>query len=192
MTNLIYSIEAKYPITIFTDNNLICSWDTIKVGWDLGRLTTDEISKFALDYAEQNPGLINEYISELALGVQDNEIDNHLKGIFQSLSLQYPEEESSAWNIEWRKWRYCIMNEMYKHIKDDEKLLIAIEGVYADFDYPEDMRPMIYYLPTEDGQESLEPDQARKILVHKIKKFLEKEKTKIDSRVDELPRYISN
>ena len=35
-------------------------------------------------------------------------------------------------------------------------LLDEIEGVYADFGYPSDMEPFIYYMPNDDGESSPE------------------------------------
>ena len=46
------------------------------------------------------------------------------------------------------------MSEMLKHIKNDEELLMKIEGVYADFGYPEDMKHLIYYMPLEDQEKN--------------------------------------
>jgi hypothetical protein len=38
-----FEVEEKYPISIFKNNNIPCSWNTVKVGWDLKRLTGREI-----------------------------------------------------------------------------------------------------------------------------------------------------
>jgi len=189
-----FEIEVHYPIKIFSDNHISCSWATVKVGWDLKRLTTGEISAFAMDYAEQNQEFVNEHLSELALVVRSHEVNEHLNKILKALNLDIPEKNSSLWNKEWRKWRYCIMREMLKLIKDDEELLEKIEGVYADFGYPEDMKHLIYYMPLEEHEkkeyESLEPAQARKKLVEEVRQFLDKEKEIIEVESDVLPRKI--
>jgi len=180
-----FEVEKTYPINIFKNNGLTCSWDTVKVGWDLKRLTAAEISKFALDYFENNPDLTNEYISELVYGVKDYEIDDYLKKVFKSLDLELPKKDSPAWNKEWRKWCYAILSEMAKNIKNDEELLYKIEGVYADFNYPSDMDGFIYYMPIKDSSvnQNLSPSEARKKLIESFKKFLVEEKNKIDQEV---------
>lgn len=183
-------MEAKYPLSIFKNSGLECSWSTVKVGWDLKRLTIEEIGKFALDYLETRPNLINLYISELIFGVKDYEMDDYLKELFISLNLSLPEEESSVWNQEWRKWRFCILNAMVKNITDDQELLETVEGLYADFGYPQDMVPFIYYMPSGDDLSQLTYEECLKRLVNKIHNFLVKEKALIKSGYSQLPLKI--
>jgi len=187
-----FKVEAQYPISIFKNNNIPCSWTTVKVGWDLKRLTEKEIGVFALDYSELHPGLINEYISELVFGVKDYQAAEYLAKVFDSLSLELPEEASPIWNQEWRKWRFCIMSEMYTNIKDHDELLVAIDGVYADFGYPVDMVPFIYYMPSEDLEliKTLTPEQAQARLVGEIGHFLISERKNIENGCDTLPKKI--
>lgn len=187
-----FTVEAKYPLSIFKDSGLECSWNTIKVGWDLKRLTVDEIGKFALDYLETQPNLINLYISELIFGIKDYEMDDYLKKLFISLNLSWPEEESSVWNQEWRKWRFCILNAMVKNITEDQELLGTVEGLYADFGYPEDMASFIYYMPkSDDDTEQLTHEEACKRLIKTIFNFLVEEKTLIESGCSQLPIKIT-
>ncbi len=185
-----FSIETKYPIQIFQENNLECSWNTIKVGWDLKRLEQNEVSNFAISFLESHPNLNNEYILELISEVKQNNVENILKKLFKSLKLDFPEHESPSWNKEWRKWRYCIMNEMVKHVPNTQDLLIKIEGLYADFGYPEDMKHLIYYMPTEE-KIKLNYQDACITLVNKIKQFLQEEKVRILNNCNSLPRIIS-
>lgn len=189
-----FEVEAYYPLKIFKDNDIPISWATIKVGYDLNRLLPEEISLFAMDYAQQNPHFINKDLSDLALGVEGYEIAKHLNNIFQVLELEIPKKNSAIWNKEWRKWRYCIMREMLKYIQNDEELLEKIEGVYADFGYPEDMKHLIYYMPLEKSEQkeyaSLSPTEARKNLVKQINQFLEKEKIIIEANGKILPKKL--
>jgi len=184
--HLNFFVEAKYPIQIFQDNDLECSWVTIKVGWDLKRLGISEISNFAILFLEKHPNLINEYISELIIGIKEYEVENILKKLFKSLMLDFPEKDSSLWNKEWRKWRYCILSEMVKHISDIEDLLIKVEGIYADFGYPEDMKHFIYYMPV-DEEINQNHEIANIRLVKKIKDFLQEERIRIQMGCDYLP-----
>jgi hypothetical protein len=182
-----FSVEAKYPIKIFQNNDLDCSWVTIQVGWDLKRLDLHEVSKFAIYFLEMHPNIINEWISEFIFEVKDYEVEELLRNIFKSLKLDFPIKQSSLWNQEWRKWRYCIMSEMVKQILDIQELLVRVEGVYADFGYPQDMEHLIYYMPSnEANNQGLE--EACINLVKKINVFLQEERERIDKGCDTLPR----
>lgn len=182
-----FNVEAKYSIEIFEKNDIDCTWDTIQVGYDLERLTLHEIEKFAIFYLESHPKIINEYISELICGIQEYEINNCLKNAFLSLGLKFPEKYSAIWNREWLKWRYCILSEMVKNIKNDEELIYKVEGLCADFGYPDDMKNLIYYMPADKVVMPLTPVEARKKLIEKAKNFLAYEREKIDQGACILP-----
>jgi hypothetical protein len=185
-----FQVEAKYPLIIFKDNGLECSWNTVKVGWDLKRLTTDEIGNFAVSYLEACPSLIDQYISELIFGIKAYEMNDYLRKIFDSLHLSWPEEGSSVWDQEWRKWRFCILSTMVKNITDEQELLATVEGLYADFGYPKDMEPFIYYMPQSDENAGLTPNEACQLLIKKIINFLAEEKALIESGCSQLPKRI--
>lgn len=179
-----FTVESKYPINIFKKCNLDCSWNTIQVGWDLKRLTIDEIHKFALDFSELHPELINEHISELIFSKNEYEIENLLKKIFYSLNLELPLPNSPLWHKEWQKWRYCILSYMVDQIQDAEELLIKVEGLYADFGYPEDMKSFIYYMPADEELVNLKSHEARNVLIKRLKNFLNTEKTELIEQIN--------
>lgn len=182
-------METKYSIQIFKNNGLNCSWATIQVGWDLKCLTSEEIGRFAIYFLEIYPNVINEWISEFIFGVKDYEVEECLKKIFKSLKLDFPIKKSSLWNQEWRKWRYCIISETIKNISDTQELLIKIEGIYVDFGYPEDMRSLIYYIPSDEvSNEGYEESCAS--LVRKINIFFKEERERIDKGCNVLPRVL--
>ena len=52
-------------------------------------------------------------------------------------------------------------------------LLDEIEGVYADFGYPSDMEPFIYYMPNDDGESSPEA------LIKRFHAFVASEKKRL-------------
>lgn len=55
-----------------------------------------------------------------------------------------------------------------------DELLSDIEGVYADFDYPEDMDSLVYYMPSGNGDVSPEK------LIERFRAFLAEEKERLD------------
>lgn len=174
-----FFVESKYPLSIFTDNNLEVSWDTIWMGVLLNRLSAYEVNKFAMDFLDATTNT-NGWISELVFKIEDEKLKNQLEKILKLLKLNPPHPNHPRWNKEWIKWRYCIMSNMVKKIKNNEKLLEAIEGIYADFGYPEDMTSFIYYMPQNESIPTSQ-DEARAKLVKNAKSFLQDQKKLIFS-----------
>ena len=54
-----------------------------------------------------------------------------------------------------------------------QDLLVEIEGVYADFGYPGDMEPFIYYMPSDEGESSQEA------LIGRFRSFLVTERARL-------------
>ncbi|MBH0342694.1 hypothetical protein ABB08_11115 [Paenibacillus larvae] len=80
--------------------------------------------------------------------------------------------------VENRKWRYCIIKNLRQVEKDNKILLEKVAEIYSDFDYPEDMEDVIYYIEPKDDYnpkiQSKEENVNR--LIKKLDAFLEKEK----------------
>jgi hypothetical protein len=172
---------------LFKDNTLEGSWNSVKVGWDLKYLDTDDIAAFALHFLEQNQHVINAHISDLILQEPNLNIDLILKKLFLSLTLEFPEKNSPLWNKEWRKWRYCVLMDLVKHVQNKEELLMKAEGVYVEFGRPEDMKPFIYYMPADDTISTGDREDTREHLLEKLRFFLEEEKMRIKADCDFLP-----
>lgn len=171
--------ESKYALNIFEDNHIFYDWNTIYVGYLLKRLKLEDLKEYALDFAEKNQDSITEPISELILKNDNNGLIELLRDIFLSLNIEVPTEKTIIWNLEWSKWRYCILSEINKHISDARELLQKIEEVYADFGYPEDMNSFIYYMPALHKNLSLSPENAQQKLLDRFHKFLQEEREKI-------------
>lgn len=126
-------------------------------------------------------------ISELILAKNGVDISVLLKNIFASLKLDYPDIYSLSWNREWRKWRYCILIRLIETVHDTEQLLIQVEQVCADLGYPVDMVSFIYYMPATEDTEHLVPEQARIVLIKKLRQFIDEERLRIVNLIDYLP-----
>lgn len=171
-------IEEKYPISIFKENEINFSWNTIKVGWDLKLLNVAEINIFAMDYIKNNQKLTeNKYITELIADIQKIDIDEVLYKIFESLNLVWPEKEKCLWNQEWRKWRFCILSTMIKNISDKNQLLCKIDHLYSILEYPIDMSPLL-------------SDEVYEFIIKRLAEFLLYEKILIDTDYEYLPERI--
>ena len=187
------NVEEKLdkPRYRFQENDMVYSWNTIKVGWEIKALIFDDITEFAIHFLELHPNLVNQYISELMFKPREYEIDGLLKNIFDTLSLESPEQDSPAWNKEWRKWRYCLLMELIRVVENKDELLVRVEGLYADFGYPVDMVSFIYYMPSDDNHEpDLSLEDAHIRIINKLKLFLREEKLRINQGCDTLPDKI--
>lgn len=173
-----YSVEAQYLLDIFKAANISYTWATVYVGRKLKLLPIKEVEKYAIEYLIEHPECKDQRIAELAFGVKEEEIDDLLIKVAEDLDLEVLQENSEVWNLEWRKWRYCILKSMQTNIQDAEKLLDAISFVYADFGYPEDMIRFIYYMP-QQHEVTNNIDQNRQTLLHNFNEFLNKEREKI-------------
>ena len=49
------------------------------------------------------------------------------------------------------KWLYLILAWLFENRTTDIDALEAVEMIYADFDYPEEVAPFIRYMPVSDG-----------------------------------------
>ena len=66
--------------------------------------------------------------------------------------------------------RYAVL----KSLKTEgRELLEDIESVYADFDYPKEMEPFIYYMPSIDG------DRSEDALIARFHEFVLSEKERL-------------
>ena len=107
------------------------------------------------------------YISEVFFGISNDEIGYYLDKIFDSLNISKLQKGNSKWNLEWRKWRYYILQKKIKNMKNDEGILMKTDEVCADFNYPQDMKSLIYYIPPNKKETHTDPSHARADLVKK-------------------------
>lgn len=68
--------------------------------------------------------------------------------------------------------RIIILSELQN--ESDDELLLKLEKVYADFDYPSDMNEFIYYMPpTDEYDPSVHSDEENKErLINKFNEFM--------------------
>jgi len=77
-----------------------------------------------------------------------------------------------------RTLRYIVLRGL---LTTGDSLLHDIESVYADFDYPEDMEPFIYYMPYHPMDDDAAIDDKKQILINRYNRFLESEARYINS-----------
>ena len=66
-----------------------------------------------------------------------------------------------------------------RHSTSGQDPLDDIERVYADFGYPSDMEPFIYYMPNDDGESSPEA------MIRRFRTFVASEKERLGLKPQE-------
>ncbi|EJM32571.1 DUF2247 family protein [Pseudomonas sp. GM25] len=120
------------------------SWLAIFIGFQRGWMNSQEVIAFASDQYFSGKGSENDTLEELvsARYVKENEI----KVALLMLADSDLDEETVL-----ERWRLaCLLSLSHAELSDEEKIA-RLQEVYADFDYPEDMRfCSIYSLGTKD------------------------------------------
>jgi hypothetical protein len=70
-------------LNIFEKNNIAYNWKTICVGKKLGLLDHKEVESYAIKYLEGHPTCVNPYITEIAYGVKEIELENLLTKVIK-------------------------------------------------------------------------------------------------------------
>lgn len=147
-------------LELFQKYGLNPQWRDVFVGLRLGLLTSLDVAELrATGRIGKIPGSSEDVIVTRAIAEVDTD----------------PDEENEELSL--RRWRYVLMQEAIKKHADQEQLLVDIERLWADFEYPDDMRHLIYYMPPADGYNpklhSAEENRGR--LVQLAVVFLERE-----------------
>lgn len=176
------NVKNADSFDIFIKNGIPYGWETVYVGYLLKILSSKEISLYATEYLLQSPTCTNQYIVELAYNAQENKIEQYLKKILTGLYYSPIEKGSARWEIEKKKWRYFRLQSMLCVTKDIYQIIEAIESIYCEFDYPEDMNSFISYNP-ESGFRTISKNviivNIPSDYLDNLKKYLDDEKQKL-------------
>ncbi|GEM_PF-1551526 len=132
----------KYNLQLLKDNNLECNWNTLYVGRQLGLILHSVVAKFALEIVEDNEDFNNELILELAWDLEEAESDRILESLINQIYGSGINEESIEWDIEKRKWRYCVLSDICKRINDEQGIYEEVEEIFSLFKYPSDLNEL--------------------------------------------------
>jgi hypothetical protein len=143
----------------------------------LGLLNEQELEEYATHYLENNPQCTFTEIVELAcgIGLKNMDINGMLLKILRYVKVDPIEKDGSIWNIEKRKWRYCLLTKLEKYL-NSEHFFMKFGIINAHFGYPEDMESFLYDEATFD----IPLDQ-------KFYKLLNDEKEKINNEDSSWP-----
>ena len=95
----------------------------------------------------------------LSLSIETSDSDN----IDQEIAALCCFEEKESIDQIALVWRKVILKWLYNNAKGISDLHQSVDALYADFDYPKDMRTLIGYMPVQAGQQNTNWD-IKKVL----------------------------
>ena len=160
-----------YKINFDKNFNLI-SWDVIFWGIKNDILEAGK----AIDYA--NKLIENEMVKDDSLIVKLFILEKIQKNEVLSCLNDIVSHDTLVENNSMKILRYIILDNIRESEQDNKVVLNAIENVYADFNYPEDMNSFISYMPIENdeynpSEHTLKENEQR--LIEKFIMFLNME-----------------
>lgn len=159
----------KYKLDIFEENNIKYDWNTVYVGLKLSLLELEEVQNYAVSIIE-NTETSNEIIMELAWGIEEQRLEESIRSLLENKDIQ---EDSKEFELEERKWRYCILKQISNKYSGKD-ILSKINDIFTHFGYPNDMMSFVNYMPTTDGYNPTEHtyEQNFNRLMNNFKSFL--------------------
>lgn len=157
-------------------------WRTLYVGININLIDYNELTIYALKIMEDNEYEDDEFINELAWGIEENLKGEILTKILLKFNFDMLIPQSASWELEVRKLRYAILNYLNNTIDDDNELLKKVEEVYADFNYPQEMEGFIAYMPAKENIATNSIEDNIKRMINNLDKFLIVEKKEVDAK----------
>jgi len=169
-------------INMLDKSGIDYDWRTLYVGISANLIECNELTRYALKVMENNEYKDDEFINELAWGIEDNLKGELLTKMVLKFNLDMLIPQSTSWELEIRKLRYAILNYLNSTIDDANELLKKVEEVYADFNYPQEMEGFIAYMPVKDNVATNSIEDNIKRMVNSLDNFLIEEKKELDAK----------
>lgn len=180
-------------IDMLDESGIDYDWKTLYVGISINIIDYNELTTYALKVMCDDKYEENNFINELAWGIEDNQKNEILTKMLIKFNFDMLTPDSQDWNLEIRKLRYVILNYLRSKTKDNNELLRKVEEVYADFNYPQDMDEFIAYMPVKGSvlMNSIEDNNKR--MINNIDNFLESEKKELDKNklIQSINQYLN-
>ena len=158
-----------HNLNIFEICSVDTSWGDVYWGLKNSFLDLGAVRDYALKSLELE---INNY-QEVSYLLSDT-IDKALAlGCIEEIMKKQGTYDSKR-SIE--KWKYCTIKYFRKEIIDFDNLVIKLEELYADFNYPKEMDEFISYMPVNDGYSPLKHTKNENVerILNKLDFYLEK------------------
>lgn len=157
------------------------SWLTFFVGKKLKIFESEEIIEYAIEQLEKTEESIYPFVLEVAQyygsnKIDDSEFSNSLKKLIKATTPDDLKSKEKK-DIEVRKLRYFILNQIFNLNLKYDALLNALRDVYVLFDGPADMAQLVQFLPLEQGSRKIfTEEECHKSRHFRLQKFLDHEK----------------
>lgn len=119
-------------------------------------LYSQDVISYAVESLKENR---EDFSVLLSLSIETSDSDN----IDQEIAALCCFEEKESIDQIALVWRKVILKWLYNNAKGISDLHQSVDALYADFDYPKDMRTLIGYMPVQAGQQNTNWD-IKKVL----------------------------
>jgi hypothetical protein len=167
-------------IDMLDKSNIDYDWSTLYVGISMNLIECNELAIYALKIIENNEYKYDEFINELAWGMDYSLKGEILTKMHFKFNIEMLNPQSSSWKLEVKKLRYAILNYLKNTIDYDNELLKKVEEVYADFNYPQEMDGFITYMPNKGNVANNSIEDSVKRMINNLDEFLTIEKKEIN------------
>jgi hypothetical protein len=153
-----------------TENLLNLSWQEVRYGHARKWLGWKDVAKVASKKI-QSKAEIGQFEIELSELTKETawKVSELLDRIASSETPQSNDDIK-------RKWLFIVLNCLYENKSSYEDPLREVEVVYAEFDYPEEMKSFVRFLPPTDGYRPQDHSKEENIgrIFDLWRKFIEK------------------
>ncbi|WP_460146511.1 DUF2247 family protein [Pseudomonas sp. S2_A02] len=123
------------------------NWKELLYGFEHGFIDEKGVSKFACEVLTKKPQ--QEAIELASLLPQENYLASNLLQSLADKDLS-PETDTT------KPWIFLLLSFLLEHQENYEDPLEIVEDLYADFDYPEEIAPLVRYMSPPEGVEGSE------------------------------------
>lgn len=129
----------------YSKSIVLFNWGDIEWGCQNEIIEWKDAVEFAL---QQIDDTIDLTVMELALIDPKHTFD--IMALVKTIADKSPFFESSSK----RRWLYVALSWIYEGRAEFSDPLGIVEELYADFDYPSDLEPIVRYMPQKDGYDA--------------------------------------
>ncbi|VVN85795.1 hypothetical protein PS718_01480 [Pseudomonas fluorescens] len=123
------------------------NWAQLLFGLDKGYIDEQGVSSYICDSLTNSSP---EQAYEIATMAPTEQ--NSIRVLLQSLANKNSQEEIDVT----KPWIFLLLSHLLENKEQFEDPLQIIEELYSDFDYPEEIAPLVRYMPLPDGVEGSE------------------------------------
>jgi hypothetical protein len=155
-------VTARLPYS-FIEKFGPLTWPEIDFGFTRELISADVVIEFARACVAKS-----EEANPLEVKIAESSVNDAISGDLRKLSHIDVDRAQIK-----KKWVLLLLTWMYQHRSMISDPLTLIEDIYTEFDYPEEIAPLIRYMPSVDPDlGSKELNEAR--LIKKWGEFVEK------------------